>query len=100
MSMGYVPEHTHDALMNYFLRAWEPGSFLMSVLTNDLMGAAGRADSENRKHLAEIATWVCHNAPYGSWGTGDAVQGWLNKNEYQQEYVKQHFMNTLSGSNV
>jgi hypothetical protein len=96
MGSGYVPEHTHEALMNYFNHCYEPGSFLMAVLRNDLMAASMRADHVNREHLASIAAWVCHNAPYGSWGSEEAIRGWLRKNEHQQAYEKKLVMKILS----
>ena len=96
LDKGFVPEHTHTALMNYFNNCWEPGSFLMAVLRNDLMEASFRADHVNKQHLAEIAAWVYHNAPRGSWGSNEIVRGWLNKNEYQQIYEKQRVLEILS----
>lgn len=95
---GYsdVPEHTRESLANYFIHCYEPGSFLMSVLVNDLYGAACRADHINRPALAEIAKWVMHNAPVGSWGSPEAVNGWLKKNEYQQHFEKSLVMKVLS----
>lgn len=96
LDKGFVPEHTHEALMNYFNNCWEPGSFLMSVLCNDLMQASFRADHVNKQHLAEIAAWVYHNAPQGSWGNKEIVRGWLDRNEYQQRYEKQRLIELLS----
>lgn len=96
LDKGYVPEHTHEALMNYFNNGWEPGSFLMAVLRNDLMQASFRADHINRPKLPEIAAWVYHNAPIGSWGNDEAIRGWLNKNEYWQEYQEKLMLERLS----
>ena len=91
-----IPAHTHEALMNYFDRGWEPGSFLMAVLQNDLMRATFSADHMNRSKLPEIAAWVYHNAPSGSWGSDKAIRGWLNNNELRQEYTKRRFMQVLA----
>lgn len=96
MDKGYVPEHTYNALKNYFDNCWEPGSFLMAVLCNDLMEASFRADHVNKHHLAEIATWVYHTAPRGSWGNKEIVRSWLNHGEHQQRYEKQRVMEILS----
>jgi len=100
LGKGYVPEHTHEALLNYFDRCWEPGSFLMAVLKNDLMQASFRADHINRSKLPEIAAWVYHNAPTGSWGSEEIIRGWLNKNEHQQEYAKRRFMEVLASDHA
>jgi hypothetical protein len=91
-----IPEHTKEALMNYFNHCWEPGSFLMSVLTNDLYGAASRADHINRQELAKIAMWVINEAPYGSYGDHETVKDWLNKGYFQQLYEKKLVMKILS----
>lgn len=96
LNNGRVPEHTHEALMNYFNNCWEPGSFLMAVLRNDLMTASFKADTVNRPMLAEIAAWVYHNAPNGSWGSEEAIRGWLEKNEYQQHYERKRLVEILS----
>lgn len=83
-----VPEHTQEALANYFIYKYEPGSFLTSVLCGDLYAAAARADHINRTALADIAKWIANNAPNGSWGSREAVQGWLQGNEYQQFFER------------
>ena len=43
-----VPEHTQGALTRYFLYAFEPGSFLQAVLSNDLYSRVARADAFNQ----------------------------------------------------
>jgi len=91
-----IPAHTREALINYFDRGWEPGSFLMAVLRNDLMRASFSADHINQSELPKIATWVYRNAPYGSWGNEEIVRGWLNNNEHRQEYAKRRFMEVLA----
>lgn len=91
-----IPDHTHEALMNYFNNCWEPGSFLMAVLRNDLYGAATKADHINRDYLANIVTWIINNAPYGSYGDSETVNNWLNRGHYQQVYEKQRLIEILS----
>jgi len=97
LDRGYVPEHTHRALLDYFNNRWEPGSFLMAVLQNDLMQASFRADHINKTKIPEIAAWIYHNAPTGSWGSYERIQGWIAKNEYQQNYEQQRLVNILAG---
>ena len=74
-----VPEHTQEALERYFLYGIEPGSFLQAVLSNDLYSAVARADTWNRTAIADIVTWIAHNAPDGSWGHPDYYREWVNK---------------------
>lgn len=99
MSRYDIPEHARESLMNYFNNCWEPGSFITSVLCNDLFGAATRADHINRPELANIVVWVMNNAPYGSYGSHEAVQDWLNRGPYQQRYEKQRLVDILSTDN-
>ena len=96
LDKGRIPDHTYEALMNYFNHCYEPGSFLMAVLKNDLMQASFKADHINRAELPQIAAWVYHNAPNGSWGSEEIIRGWLNKNEYQQRYEKKRLIEILS----
>ena len=93
---GYVPEHTHEALQNYFNNGWEPGSFLMAVLRNDLIEASFRADHINRDNLANIAEWIYHNAPRGSWGSTEVVRDWLQGGVAFQQHQKQRLVDILS----
>ena len=53
-----VPDHTRDALERYFLYGFEPGSFLKSVLCNDLYSSVARADTWNKQALADIVGWI------------------------------------------
>ena len=91
-----IPEHTKDTFENYFIRGWEPGSFGMSVLCNDLVGAVSRADHINRMHLSEIVVWLVENAPRGSWGSEEAVREWLKKGPAFENYQKKRVLEILS----
>jgi hypothetical protein len=87
---GYeLTEQSKESLYNYFVYGYEPGSFMTAVLSNDLYGAAGRADFENRLRLHMYARWLMNHAPYQSYGSPETVRGWLNKNEYFQQFQKE-----------
>lgn len=79
-----IPQHTQDALENYFLRGWSPGGFVTAVLANDLMRACTSCDPQNRESLVDIAKWVHHRAPTGSWGNYATVTAWLNDVDQRQ----------------
>ena len=81
-----INEHTKDAFIRYWQLGLPPGSFCTAVLANDLLSAAHKADHWNKNMLADTVKWVNANAPRGSWGSYDAVQGWLEKNEHFQAY--------------
>lgn len=73
-----IPEHMHSGVVNYLVHHIEPGDFLLAVLCNDLVGAAGRADNVNQKHLVEWAT-LLYQIPRNTWGDEKTVQDWLSK---------------------
>ena len=74
-----LPDHMQDGMRRYIENHVEPGSFLLSVLSNDLFGACERADYINRYRLFDIVQWLYCYAPAGSWGCTEAVKAWLKK---------------------
>ena len=81
MADGYekIPELTMLTLINYRDHHLRPGSFVMSVLENNLFEAVGRADLQNRSALPEIVKWVVnqlHPAPYMN---KVAIQKWIDQ---------------------
>jgi hypothetical protein len=95
-----VPSHTAEALANYWIRGWEPGSFLMSMLMGDLFTAAARADHWNKDALGHIAQMIIDVGPNGSWGSEYAVRSWLAKGDAFQRYEKQRMMDYLKKDHV
>jgi hypothetical protein len=91
-----VPEHTRKALEDYFIHGYQPGSFLTSVLANDLLTASCRADAQNKQCLGYIAEWIVHNSPVGSYGSYDAVYSWCRGNEHRTHFEKQCIVKILS----
>ena len=83
-----VPEHTRVSLENYFFYGYEPGSFVYSVLINDLTGACVHCDHVNREHMVEIVKWLLKTAPGRSWGNRDFVRDWIkDKDNCRTEFV-------------
>lgn len=78
-----VPEHDIEALEFYVYHRIEPGSFLRSVLENDLKGAIGRADHINSEHLREIVMFMYQVLPAQSQGSPEKVHNWLHPNAVQ-----------------
>lgn len=71
-----VPEHTQQALENYFIHGYQPGGFLTACLSGDLYRAVSTADTINRQALWHIVRWIMNHAPEGSWGSDEAMRGW------------------------
>ena len=84
-----MTEQSKESMYNYFVHGLEPGGFMTRVLSNDLCGAASRADFVNIALLGEYAKWLVNHAPYQSYGSPEAVRGWLNKNEYYHQFQKE-----------
>ena len=87
----HVPDHTKQALEDYILRGYTPGSFLTAVLRNDFVNAVCRADHINAEHLKDIAKWIVNHAPAGCWGGDRAIAEWLDDTDgIRSEYYKHH----------
>lgn len=77
-----IPAHTKAALDRYVNDRLLPGGFLTAVLSNDLFGAVGQADSENLAALPEIVRYVYNELPSGSWGSKDRIWRWVEDKFY------------------
>ena len=74
-----IPAHMWDAVTNYYLHGYAPGSFLTAVLCNDLMGAFSRADDENAAAMQGWVRFLYNYAPSGTFGSPDRFHAWLAK---------------------
>ena len=99
-----IPDHTKEALDSYFLKGYEPGGFLTSVLTNNLYGAVTSADLANRHAIYEIVKWLTTDpiVPVHSWGTKDHVSNWLSdtggiRTKFVEKMEKEYIWETLKG---
>jgi hypothetical protein len=72
-----IPEHMQEHLDAYVEEHRQVGGFLISVLTNDLVGAVKRADAENLLALPDYVKWLYWNAPSRCWGSPEKVKAWL-----------------------
>ncbi len=58
---------------------YPPGGFLRAVLENDLAGAFGRADDDNRRAMHDIVCYVYNELPSQCWGSPAKVAAWLTQ---------------------
>jgi len=73
-------DHLMPGLQRYFDHHIETGSFLRSVLENDLRSACARAaDVGTRWALFELVTYIELSAPEECWGSPEKVKAWLSK---------------------
>lgn len=76
-NLHLIPSHMHGAVRRYFFNGIAPGSFLTAVLSNDLMGALGKGDDENRNALPQYGVFLYNYVPAGSFGSPERVNAWL-----------------------
>lgn len=72
----YIPKYMRDGVVMWIAFGIRPGSFLTSVLQNDLIGAAGTADATNGPHLPNYARFLVNHAPALCYGTPAKVAAW------------------------
>ena len=72
-----IPERMKSAIDRYVADHTPTGGFLEAVLSNDLTGALGMADEENRAMLFNIVSYCYNEIPGDCWGTPAKVHEWL-----------------------
>ncbi len=79
MDINYnrLPEHMRDGFRLYIEHGIPGGSFMNAVLSNDLIGAFGRADDINRDRLFDTCCFLRNEAPAGCYGSPDRVREWI-----------------------
>ena len=74
-----------ESLNAYAEHGRPTGHFLGAVLSNDLFGAVGKADSDNIETLALICSYIYNKLPAICWGSRDKVLGWLKQKREERE---------------
>ena len=72
-----LPSHMVEGARGYLERGYEPGSFLRSVLENDLVGAFAHADLDNQGAMFAWAAWLYNECPSPAWGSPGKVRAWI-----------------------
>lgn len=72
-----VPGHCRPGLAEYLLVGCPVGGFLEAVLSNDLMGALGKADDVNLRALHAYGMFLYNHAPLGSYGSPENYKAWI-----------------------
>jgi len=79
-----IPQRFKESIDRYVQHGISTGSFLQSVLENDLKGAIGRADTEALLSLKDIVQYCYNEIPSECWGSKENVKDWLqNKIIYE-----------------
>lgn len=74
-----LPPHMQAGMRRYIEHGIEPGSFLFAVLSNDLMGAMGKADDVNLYALPDYGRFLYNNAPANCFGSKENVIAWTHR---------------------
>jgi hypothetical protein len=69
---------TVRTLERYVDNRIETGSFLRSVLENDLLGACEKADHVNQVILWNTVNYIYNELPRTCWGSPEKVSNWLS----------------------
>lgn len=79
INYSMLPAHMQEAMQLWIERGIDGGSFMTSVLCNDLMGAIGRADGTNINRLKDYAMFLYNEAPPGCYGSPEKVSAWAKR---------------------
>lgn len=71
-----VPELYVEPLYQWVYHAVKPGTFLESILRNDLMGTMGKSDPKNRQFVFDICRFLINEAPYMCFGDDEHFEAW------------------------
>lgn len=71
------PANLRSGIRRYIEDGTNPGSFLTSVIHNDLMGAFSNADEENCFKMFSIVKWMYNQAPKNCWGSAEKMLRWI-----------------------
>jgi len=74
-----LPEYMAGGMFRYLAHHIGPGRFMQAVLSNDLCGAVGGADTNNGARLKEWVQFCYQELPTNCWGSHEAVQDWIKK---------------------
>lgn len=85
---GMIPPYMHEGLKRWVEIGLVPGDFMRSVLENDLKGAAGHADNENRYRLYDYAMFMIWYLPAECHGSKQAVLDWVERGEAAREAAR------------
>lgn len=72
-----IPAHITPGLTAYLTFGQPVGSFLTAVLSNDLLGAARKADHINKNRLYDLADFLHNYVDDRAYGSPDAVREWI-----------------------
>ena len=82
-----LPNHMQDCARRYIEHGISGGSFFTALVSNDLMGAFGRADEANIAAMRDWCGFLYNDAPSTCWGSPTKVDAWIAQGGMNQEQV-------------
>lgn len=82
-----LPPRIVSMLERYVFERKSPGSFLTSVLCNDLQMAVTYADSESLAYIKPICQFIFNRVPSVVWGSTEAVELHLRQGSLTQQEI-------------
>jgi hypothetical protein len=86
--MKGIPPHMAKSLIRYVNQGIPTGGFLEQVLSNNLVEAVGKADSENRKCIEAYANILYWELPSACWGSKEKVEKWIEKGGWENINIR------------
>ena len=79
-------ERMRPGILRWIENGIMPGSFLTTIIENDLKGAISSADIENSCMISSYVHFFYNHAPGGCWGSKERVIEWKNKKSTKQYF--------------
>ncbi len=84
----YLPIHMQSAACRYIEDGEISDDFLIAVLSNNLVKAAGRADTVNQLALFVWAIWMYNEIPSIAWGSKERVYEYAAKQRIRRAEIQ------------
>lgn len=84
-----LPPYMFDGVVRYVVQGIPPGDFMKAVFCNDLKGAVGRADDQNKMALADWVIFMVNYMPSVSQGSPERYENWIKSGGYRGQYEKE-----------
>ena len=87
-----VDHEYSEAMYNYLVYGFNPGSFFTSVLANDFVGAMARSHPANTiSALKRLAGWMRDYLPPMACGSYGAVNAWVDLDASQRRQILEEY---------
>jgi hypothetical protein len=85
----HIPEYMEGAIQRYIDHGIPPGGFLSAVICNDLSGACGHADDENRRNIPAFVAYFYNEAPADCWGSREKMAAWIENHQKARDHIRE-----------